>query len=96
MTGKLYEEMTFPDTWDEYEDIYGFKNESNDSMLIQCFRVRQWLDHIRGDKQAEWIEEKGKIPKCPRCGIYSDDADQGYDNYCPNCGLTFRKWVGYE
>lgn len=42
--------MTFPDTWEEYEKLYGFNDSegiyTNDSRLIPSFRVKQWLDHI--------------------------------------------------
>ena len=51
-----------------------------------------------------WIEEPGKIPHCPKCGHWSEDADVGgffsiddprnncEINYCANCGahLMFR------
>ena len=44
--------MTFPDTWEEYEKIYGFNDVDqvyiNGSRLIPSFRVKQWLDHIAG------------------------------------------------
>ena len=42
--------MTFPDTWEEYEDMYSItdaeKIYTNGSRLIPTFRVRQWLDHM--------------------------------------------------
>lgn len=42
--------MTFPDTWEEYEEDYGFTDTeqiyTNGSRLIHSFRVKQWLDHI--------------------------------------------------
>lgn len=42
--------MVFPDTWEEYEEDYGFTDTeqiyTNGSRLIQSFRVKQWLDHI--------------------------------------------------
>ena len=36
--------------------------------------------------QNKWIFEPGKIPKCPVCGRYSDDADTGEAICCPFCG----------
>lgn len=45
---------------------------------------------IEERKTGKWIREPGHIPKCPICGIYSDDADRGYDKFCPNCGADMR------
>lgn len=51
--------MTFPNTWEEYEEQYGFNDTeqvyTNGSRLIQSFRVKQWLEHI------EVSEEKGEL-----------------------------------
>ena len=42
--------MTFPDTWEEFEKLYGFNDAeeiyTNNSRLIPSFRVKQWLDHL--------------------------------------------------
>lgn len=42
--------MDFPETWEEYEQQYGFEDTdevyTNGSRLIQSFRVKQWLDHL--------------------------------------------------
>ena len=42
--------MTFPNTWEEFEKLYGFndveKIYTNNSRLIPSFRVKQWLDHL--------------------------------------------------
>lgn len=49
--------MTFPDTWEEFEQDYGFTDVeqiyTNGSRLIQSFRVKQWLDHISSETKAE-------------------------------------------
>ena len=41
--------MTFPKTFDEFVEEYGFVDEkevyTNGSELIQVFRVKQWLEH---------------------------------------------------
>ena len=46
--------MEFPNTWEEYEKIYGFNDidqvYTNGSRLIPSFRVKQWLDHIEERK----------------------------------------------
>ena len=53
--------MQFPDTWEEFEQSYGFEDKkeiyTNGSRLIQSFRVKQWLDHIAEPEQktGEWI-----------------------------------------
>lgn len=49
--------MMFPDTWEEFEQSYGFNDReqiyTNGSRLIQSFRVKQWLDHVNSDKGCE-------------------------------------------
>ena len=49
--------MTFPDTWEEFEQDYGFTDVeqvyTNGSRLIQSFRVKQWLDHISDETKSE-------------------------------------------
>ena len=46
----MNEMMTFPDTWEEFEKLYGFNDAeeiyTNNSRLIPSFRVKQWLDHL--------------------------------------------------
>lgn len=46
----MSEMMSFPDTWEEYEKLYGFNDSeeiyTNNSRLIPSFRVKQWLDHL--------------------------------------------------
>jgi hypothetical protein len=46
----MNEMMTFPNTWEEFEKLYGFndveKIYTNNSRLIPSFRVKQWLDHL--------------------------------------------------
>lgn len=43
--------MTFPATWEEFERSYGFTDTdevyTNGSRLIQSFRVKQWLEHMK-------------------------------------------------
>lgn len=53
--------MQFPDTWEEFEQAYGFEDKkeiyTNGSRLIQSFRVKQWLDYIAEPerKTGKWI-----------------------------------------
>ena len=53
----MAEMMTFPETFDEFVEEYGFVDKkeayTNGSELIQVFRVKQWLDHEAGLKKAE-------------------------------------------
>jgi hypothetical protein len=41
--------MNFPETWEEYEKLYGFNDSeeiyTNNSRLIPSFRVKQWIEH---------------------------------------------------
>ena len=47
----MSDQMTFPDTWEEFEKQYGFYDSKQAYMygntrLIPSFRVQQWLDHL--------------------------------------------------
>ena len=48
--------MNFPNTWEEYEEQYGFNDTeqvyTNGSRLIQSLRVKQWLEHIEVSEDA--------------------------------------------
>ena len=50
------EKMEFPNTFDEFVESYGFKDNeevyTNGSELIPVFRVKQWLDHIEPCEDA--------------------------------------------
>lgn len=52
----MLEMMTFPDTWEEFEEQYGITDRkqiyTNGARLIPSFRVKQWLDHI-ADRKTE-------------------------------------------
>lgn len=56
--------MNFPNTWQEYEESYGFNDTehvyTNGSRLIQSFRVKQWLEHIEvsEDNEPTWDQVK--------------------------------------
>ena len=45
----MAEMMTFPETFEEFAEEYGFVDEkevyTNGSELIAIFRVKQWLEH---------------------------------------------------
>lgn len=78
--------MAFPDTWEEYEEDYGFTDTeqiyTNGSRLIQSFRVKQWLEHIEVS-DGEWVEDEYGISRCRECNCINNTV---YRNYCPNCG----------
>lgn len=47
----MTDQMKFPDTWEEFEEHYGFYDIKNvytfgNLRLIPSFRVQQWLDHL--------------------------------------------------
>lgn len=98
----MCEQMMFPKTWEEYEELYGFTDKeqvySNGSRLIHSFRVEQWLDHLermRSSVSGEWIPhplEKGGMSidrdVCSVCGVRFVDA--WMFNYCPNCGAEMK------
>lgn len=83
--------MQFPDTWEEFEQWYGFEDRkeiyTNGSRLIQSFRVKQWLDHIAEPerKTGEWISHEN-YDECSKCHCFTS---VGF-NYCPHCGADMR------
>lgn len=91
--------MQFPDTWEEFEQAYGFEDKkeiyTNGSRLIQSFRVKQWLDHIAEPerKKGEWIDGKPYVNShwkvCSECHVSAPDSCGGF-NFCPNCGADMR------
>ena len=56
------EKMDFPETFEEFAEYYGFKDEdevyTNGSDLIQVYRVKQWLEHAN-----RWIPTNERQPK---------------------------------
>lgn len=92
----MNEMMTFPDTWEEFEKLYGFNDTeeiyTNNSRLIPSFRVKQWLDHLPSaqSRKGEWIRTYrdgfgNLIGYCNKCG-----RRYSVDNFCPNCGADMR------
>lgn len=88
--------MQFPDTWEEFEQAYGFEDKkeiyTNGSRLIQSFRVKQWLDHITNleQKKNKWQIAfiKGETwGVCSNCGF---KQKAGELNFCPECGADMR------
>ena len=89
--------MTFPDTWEEFEKLYGFNDAeeiyTNNSRLIPSFRVKQWLDHLpfvqprRGKWAGKGDSEGFGLFICNNCGKF---AMMEYD-FCPNCGADMRQ-----
>lgn len=91
--------MQFPETWEEYEEQYGFTDKeeiyTNGSRLIQSFRVKQWLEHIK-PKAGKWKEEYAGNGwndfwdyTCSECGRKFHRFYKS--NYCPNCGVRMTK-----
>lgn len=91
--------MTFPNTWEEFEKIYGFTDTdeiyTNGSRLIQSFRVEQWLEHLdavpvvhghwKYDNQYHWY--RACCSECGYCRVTDVEADRWNEwKYCPNCG----------
>lgn len=91
--------MTFPKTFEEFAEQYGFTDKqevyTNGSELIPVFRVKQWLDRpsadvapvVHGEWKFEWDAEKD--PKKYFIRIVCSRCGLktgGKSNYCPNCG----------
>ena len=79
--------MEFPNTFDEYANEYGFKDDkeiyTNGSELIPVFRVKQWLEHI--NKPTQIIDKSNFDEK-----QYKADIDTAYE-----CGRARpkAKWI---
>lgn len=90
--------MDFPDTWEEFEESYGFTDTkqlyTNGGRLIPSFRVEQWLDHIK-TPEGEWFID-GEYINCSHCKKerWSNEAPiadlvKGF-RHCPNCGARMK------
>lgn len=91
--------MQFPDTWEEFEQAYGFEDKkeiyTNGSRLIQSFRVKQWLDHTAEPerKNGEWktvpwkIIEHGEVVVCGDAQLCSvcRHAEKGWKKEMKYC-----------
>lgn len=86
--------MTFPDTWEEFEKIYGFDDReevyTNGSRLIQSFRVEQWLDHEENRR-----ETKRQAINCTDCikngGDWECDRVHCHKGSLPSVHSKFEK-----
>lgn len=92
------EMMKFPETWEEFEDFYGFVDHrefyTNGSRLIPCFRVKQWLDHLE-TPEGEWFTD-GDFINCSHCKKERWSREEPIETlvrgfrYCPNCGAKMK------
>ena len=93
------DQMTFPNTWEEFEKIYGFTDKeeiyTNGSRLIPSFRVEQWLEHLDTPpvRHGKWIDDgqyDNFFPhhewRCSECGEYVLEIGEPWYKFCPNCG----------
>ena len=62
--------MTFPDTWEEFEELYHITDTeqiyTNGARLIPSFRVEQWLEHM-ADRKTEPQKDCKKCKNYDRC-----------------------------
>lgn len=82
----MKEQMTFPNTWEEFEQSYGFDDEeqiyTNGSRLIQTFRVKQWLEHL--PSAVPMLREKALLlllDWAVECGFGFDNIPEEYELY---------------
>lgn len=94
----------FPDTWEEFEQLYGFTDKeevyTNGSRLMQSFRVKQWLDHIAEPdrKKGKWLYKPNEYDddtyECSQCGepwtLIDGTPEENNMKFCPNCGADMR------
>ena len=90
--------MTFPDTWEEFEKLYGFNDGeeiyTNNSRLIPSFRVKQWLDHLPSvqpeRKRGQWIRNDNGTYSCSICQSWIPEEQHHYARYCLYCAADMR------
>lgn len=95
--------MQFPDTWEEFEQAYGFEDKkeiyTNGSRLIQSFRVKQWLDHT-AEPERKWIPVTEALPKDNRqVLVYAQSthfALAKYDEMREADGKYRKQWVTFD
>ena len=79
--------MTFPDTWEEFEEFYGFTDKeevyTNGSRLIESFRVKQWLDHIADEPLKVCIKPYKPTNREILDAIERADCDEETGHDCP-------------
>lgn len=100
----MNEQMTFPNTWEEYERLYGFDDEeqiyTNGSRLIPTFRVKQWLEHLPSAEPLTDAEQRIFLKAMGReeevCKIVDEEyKDEGYKlNLVHVCQEIIRKVKG--
>ena len=88
--------MTFPDTWEEFEKLYGFNDAeeiyTNNSRLIPSFRAKQWLDHLPSVQPEEVIPHRNyKYLSDYWCECGNHLGKKGDVKYCSDCGKKV-KW----
>ena len=53
----MAEIMEFPETFDEFVEMYGFKDKeevyTNGSILMTVFRVKQWLENEEAKRNQQ-------------------------------------------
>ena len=93
------EMMTFPETWEEYEEHYGFDDReqlySNGARLIMSHWVEKWLNHLE-TPEGEWITDEEEYINCSNC-MKERWSKNPFEHlvcnfkYCPNCGAKMKK-----
>lgn len=94
--------MTFPNTWEEFEEQYGITDReqiyTNGARLIPSFRVKQWLDHIAEQTEPqtdeptmdEYYKDHDEFYDCDRYVITNDEGERAYN--CIGCERTDCSW----
>lgn len=91
--------MTFPDTWEEFEKLYGFNDAeeiyTNNSRLIPSFRVKQWLDHLPSVQPKERCIANITVSKEDLEKIVKEQAEE-IKEMLPRKGKWTRHFDGNE
>ena len=79
--------MTFPDTVEEFMDIYKIVDTdgiymSKGAELVPLFRMKQWFEHLPSAqperKKGKWIDDGTELGFCcADCGITWDEYLEG-------------------
>lgn len=86
------EQMTFPESWEEFKKIYAFKDEewiyTNGAELIPTFRVEQWFEHIVELRYEIEREIVNRINENKGITLYSCDPSKNTECKKNGCYIT--------
>lgn len=102
--GEDYTRNDFGITWSYYSDPHTATESMDGTLIVTGLTPEQAIAATLGSGTGEWVlEHSGTLYdkwRCSKCGylFVEPRCDQGYmdleANFCPKCGVDFRKVVG--